>query len=91
MGVQLSDVFGETWMAKASSIVGLWILVLSKILPKTVGVRYQRQLAPIMAPTLKDLIWTLLPFIWRSGKITRRLGGKGEDSVDVREGTITSP
>ncbi|REC95898.1 CNNM domain-containing protein [Kushneria indalinina] len=85
VGAQVSAVFGETWIGVASAIMTLLILVLSEILPKTIGARYWRQLAPILAPTLKTLIWLLLPFIWLSEQITRRIGGGGEDDVDVRE------
>ncbi|WP_456269958.1 CNNM domain-containing protein [Kushneria sp. AK178] len=85
VGAQVSVVFGETWIGVASAIMTLLILVLSEILPKTIGARYWRELAPILAPTLKGLIWVLLPFIWLSEQITRRIGGGKEDDVDVRE------
>ncbi|MFC0339008.1 Hemolysin, contains CBS domains [Kushneria avicenniae] len=85
VGAQVAAVFGEAWIGVASAIMTLLILVLSEILPKTIGARYWRQLAPILAPTLKGLIWLLLPFIWISEQITRRIGSSGEDDVDVRE------
>lgn len=85
VGAQVSAVFGETWIGVASAIMTLLILVLSEILPKTIGARYWRQLAPILAPTLKGMIWLLLPFIWLSEQITSRIGSGKEDDVDVRE------
>ncbi|GHC18063.1 hemolysin [Kushneria pakistanensis] len=85
VGAQVSVVFGDTWIGVASAVMTLLILVLSEILPKTIGARYWRELAPLLAPTLKVMIWMLLPFIWLSEQITRRIGGSKEDDVDVRE------
>mgnify|MGYP003853544509 CR=1 FL=1 len=83
VGAQVAVVFGEAWLGIASAIMTLMILVLSEIIPKTIGATYWRQLAPTLAPVLGVLIWLLTPFIWLSEQITRRIGSDANDT-DMR-------
>ena len=61
----------------------LAILIFSEIIPKTIGAKYWRSLAPALPPTLKVIMVSLLPFVWLSKLITNRIGGNEHD-VDVR-------
>ncbi|MDR5907406.1 CNNM domain-containing protein [Franzmannia qiaohouensis] len=83
VGAQVAVIFGETYIAVASAVMTLLILVLSEIIPKTLGATYWRQLAPFLPPLLRIMIVLLMPFIWLSERITRRLG-KSEHDVDLR-------
>ena len=83
VGAQVAVLFGETYIAVASAVMTLLILVLSEIIPKTLGATYWRQLAPLLPPLLRIMIVLLMPFIWLSERITRRLG-KSEHDVDLR-------
>jgi CBS domain containing-hemolysin-like protein len=83
VGAQVTVVFGDTWLGLASAVMTLLILVVSEIIPKTIGATYWRQLSPMLPPVLNALVWILMPFIWLSELITRRIGEGGAE-VDMR-------
>lgn len=72
-GAQAAAVFGSAYVGIASAILTLLILVLSEIIPKTLGAHHWRGLAPVTAYGLKFLIWVLYPFVKLSEKLTRGL------------------
>ncbi|HDY7969083.1 TPA: HlyC/CorC family transporter [Vibrio vulnificus] len=72
-GAQAAVVFGSEWLGVFSGVLTLGILVLSEIVPKTIGATYWRQLAPSAASTLRWMVWALTPFVWFSEQITKRL------------------
>lgn len=84
VGAQAAVVFGESSIGIVSAVMTMLILILSEIIPKTIGATYWRGLSPMLPRFLKPMIIILLPFIWMSEQITRRLG-KSEHDVDLRE------
>ncbi|KPQ26216.1 MAG: hypothetical protein HLUCCA13_00560 [Halomonas sp. HL-48] len=84
VGAQAAVVFGESSIGIVSAVMTMLILVLSEIIPKTIGATYWRGLSPLLPRFLKPMIIILLPFIWMSEQITRRLG-KSEHDVDLRD------
>ncbi len=72
-GAQAAIVFGGAWVGVASAVLTLMILVLSEIIPKTLGATYWRSLAGITAHCLKFLVWFLYPFVMLSEMLTRGL------------------
>ncbi|CAM4050214.1 CNNM domain-containing protein [Vibrio neonatus] len=83
-GAQASIVFGSEWLGVFSAVLTLGILVLSEIVPKTIGATYWRQLAPISANILNWMVWGLRPFVWFSEQITKRLS-RGNVEPKLRE------
>lgn len=83
VGAQVAVVFGEAWLGLASGIMTLAILILSEIIPKTIGAKYWRGLAPRLPAILSFMMKSLMPFIWLSKQITRRIAS-GEPETDVR-------
>lgn len=83
VGAQVAVVFGEAWLGLASGIMTLAILIFSEIIPKTIGAKHWRRLAPRLPGMLNFMIKALFPFIWLSQQITRRLGS-GDADVDIR-------
>lgn len=83
-GAQASIVFGSQWLGLFSALLTLAILVLSEIIPKTIGATYWRQLAPLSAIVLRWMIWWLTPFIWFSQQITKRLA-RGSEVPRLRD------
>ena len=71
-------------MGIASAVMTLLILVLSEIIPKTIGARYWPVIAPFMPITLNSLIALLRPFIWLSDQIMKLFGGGGHEP-DIRQ------
>lgn len=77
-GAQAAVVFGSEWLGVFSAVLTLGILVLSEIVPKTIGATYWRQLAPASAVVLRWMVWALTPFVWFSEQITKRLARRHE-------------
>lgn len=83
-GAQAAVVFGSEWLGVFSAVLTLGILVLSEIVPKTIGATYWRQLAPLTATTLRWMVWALTPFVWFSEQITKRLA-RGQETPKMRD------
>lgn len=83
VGAQVALVFGDGYLAAASAIMTFLILVLSEIIPKTLGARYWPQIAPVLPPLLKGMILMLKPFIWLSDRIMGLMGGSAHEA-DIR-------
>jgi len=77
VGVQASRIWEETSPFVTSVIVPvvmtLTILILSEIIPKTIGANQWKMLAPFTVRSLQILIVLLYPFVWLSQLITRAL------------------
>lgn len=82
-GAQAQVVFGSEILALASAILTLLVLVISEIIPKTLGAVYWRQLAPAMTRVLPPLIFFMSPFVWLSKFITRLIKRDGTKKVNV--------
>lgn len=73
-----------------SAIMTFLILVLSEIIPKTIGATYWKGLANFTAKTLTILIWPLkwTGILWFLQLTTKLIGGKSHGSVLSREGFL---
>lgn len=83
VGAQVGVVFGDGYLGIVSAIMTFLILVLSEIIPKTLGARYWQTLVPILPATLNGMIFVLKPFIMMSDKITEWMG-VGTADIDLR-------
>jgi len=91
VGAQAGTVFGNNELTLGplslsyeSIIAGLMtfaILILSEIIPKTIGANLWKQLAPFTVRSLKILMLILAPFIWLSQLITKNLKSDKNKSV----------
>ena len=73
VGAQAQRLWGSEALAIASALLTLAILIVSEILPKTLGAMYWRRLTGFMAAVLPVMILALLPLVWLSEFITRAL------------------
>ena len=80
VGAQATVLFGDEALGIVSGILTLLILVLSEIIPKTLGVTYARSLAPALSPVILGLTKLLFPFVWLSEKLTRLMSRSGGHS-----------
>ena len=88
-GAQAAAVYGDASVAIFSAVLTLLILVLSEIIPKTLGASYWRELAPFSARLLRLLILVLYPLVVMSKGITRLLS-RGEKQASVSREEITA-
>ncbi|MEO1477217.1 MAG: hemolysin family protein [Bacteroidota bacterium] len=93
-GAQAAAVFGDAsvWIMSAvglfSGVLTLGILILSEIIPKTIGAVYWKSLAPGVASVLQSRLfrWPMLPFVWMSKGLTRLIArGEKEQSISREE------
>jgi len=74
VGAQAQKVWGNEYLSITSAVLTLLILILSEIIPKTIGASFWKKLAPFTARTLTVLIYSpLYPFIVLSKFITKIL------------------
>jgi CBS domain containing-hemolysin-like protein len=88
-GAQAALVFDDAGVGVFSAVLTLAILVLSEIIPKTLGATYWRALAPFAVRVLPWLIAAQLPLVWMSQGITRFLT-KGDPKHEVSREEISA-
>ena len=85
VGAQAGVVFQDVSTGIVSGVLTLLILVLSEIIPKTLGATYWKGLAPSVTFLLQGLQIVLYPLIILSQGITRLLRREREPSVERNE------
>ncbi len=84
-GAAAAKLFGDQNLILFSAIFTLTILIFSEILPKTIGVTYAFNLAPIITTPLRIMVITLKPIVWLCRSITHLLPQKNEDTISAEE------
>ncbi|TWT75972.1 Hemolysin C [Posidoniimonas polymericola] len=90
VGAQAAGIWGSSAVGYASALMTLLILILSEIIPKTIGAVYWRQLAPSVAQGLEVLIWLLFPLVWMSELMTKLIAGEKQEIVTREEVAATA-
>jgi CBS domain containing-hemolysin-like protein len=83
-GAQAAGVFGNQWVGWISMVITLLILVLSEILPKTLGAVYWKDLLPFTAYTIQGFIWLTYPAVWLFQRLTDLITPKGDQPSITR-------
>ena len=73
--------FGISYESLIAGLMTLAILILSEIIPKTLGATYWKVLTPFTITSLKFLLILLAPFVWLANWITRIVKKEGNKSV----------
>lgn len=94
VGVQAGKLYGThhldlyfvelTYESLVAGLMTLAILILSEIIPKTLGANYWKKLAAFTVRSLAVLIIVLAPFVWMSNWITRLIKSDKNRSVFSR-------
>lgn len=85
VGAEAVKVFGEEYFGIISAILTILILVLSEIIPKSVGTRYWRSLTLPIAPILRVMIYLTYPLVLLSELITKMVSSKHKSLSVSRE------
>lgn len=88
-GAEAAGIFGSQYVGIISAILTLLILVLTEIVPKTLGATYWRALMPFTAYTVRALVLVLFPFVWIFQKLGERLRPDHEEPT-VTRGELTT-
>jgi CBS domain containing-hemolysin-like protein len=85
-GAQATALFGAAYFGLISALLTLLILVVSEIIPKTLGALFWRQLSPPCAIILRFIVWSMYPLVLMAQGITRLLSrGAGTHSISREE------
>lgn len=85
VGAQAAEIWGSRAVGWASAGMTLLVLVLSEIIPKTIGAVYWRELASKTARFVQVLIWSLYPLVLLSESLTRLINGGEKQDIITRE------
>jgi len=85
VGAQAVKVFGEASFGIVSAVLTLLILVITEIIPKTIGARYWRHLAKASYFIIHVMVIITYPLVILSALITRLLTRKHKGQVTSRE------
>ncbi len=85
VGAESIKLFGEEYFGIISAILTLLILVLSEIIPKTIGASYWRSLAMPSTKIIRILIFITYPLVLLSELFTKMFMSKGNSISMSRE------
>jgi len=85
VGAQAVKVFGEASFGIVSAILTILILVLTEIIPKTIGARYWRQLSAFSYFTIKTMIIITYPLVVISAYISNFISNNKNEQTISRE------
>lgn len=88
VGSESIKVFGEAYFGVISAVLTLLILVVSEIIPKTIGASYWRELAMPSARIIRILIVLTYPLVWLSELLTRCFAPKIQPLTVSREEVV---
>jgi CBS domain containing-hemolysin-like protein len=84
VGAQAVKVFGETYFGIVSAVLTILILVLTEIIPKTIGASFWRELARFSSITISGMIIVTYPLVVLSAFITRAISNRGNEQSTSR-------
>jgi len=90
VGAQVHTLFGSSYVTLASIFLTLVILIVSEIIPKTIGANYWRSLAPVVTYLVSVLIVALYPAVWFSEKLNRILLRKKIATITREDMIVTA-
>lgn len=78
VGAQAQNIWGTEYLTAISVVLTLIILIVSEIIPKTIGAAYWKQLSPFIAYSLQLMVWVLYPFVLLAPHLTKIFKTKKE-------------
>ena len=84
-GAQAVAVFGDAWVGVISAVLTLLILVVSEIIPKTLGAVYWRRLVSVVVRLLVPTTWLMWPLVKLAQGLTKVLARDEKPPVVSRE------
>ena len=88
VGAETLKIYGNEWVALASGILTISILIFSEIIPKTLGAVYFKKLAVFTAYTVRTLIVIAWPFVYLSEGFSKLFKSNGDHIAVTREEMI---
>jgi len=90
VGAQATTVFGEAYFGLISAVLTLLILILSEILPKTVGAYYWKNLFGLAGHIIQWMVYITYPFVIASEFMTRIISGKSKEEATISREEVSA-
>ncbi len=85
VGAQAIKVFGEAYFGLVSAILTILILVVTEIIPKTIGAQYWRNLVKFVSHSIRISVFITYPLVIAAAYITRLISKENELRTTSRE------
>ncbi len=85
VGAEATKLFGDTSLGIVSGILTILILVITEIIPKTMGARYWKNLAKLTLNTINIMLFITYPLVVLSTKITSLISNNKKENITSRE------
>jgi len=85
VGAQATIVFGEAYFGLVSAILTILILVLTEILPKTIGAKYWKSLTTFTGNIISVMIVITYPLVLLSAMLTKLISQNRTEQTTSRE------
>lgn len=85
VGAQAVKVFGEAYFGLVSAVLTILILIITEIIPKTIGATYWRKLARFTAFTIQGMVIITYPLVMLSAFLTRLISSNKNAPTTSRE------
>lgn len=85
VGAQAVEIWGQAAFGIVSAILTILILVITEIIPKTIGARYWRSLAKFSYFTIKIMIFITYPLVLMAVVLTKMLSKQDNSPTTSRE------
>ncbi|MCL6258944.1 CNNM domain-containing protein [Aquiflexum sp. TKW24L] len=85
VGAQATVVFGEAYFGVVSAVLTILILILTEIIPKTLGANYTKEMVGIASKLIKGTIFIVYPLVYISSILTKMLSREKSSLTTSRE------
>lgn len=89
VGSEVNKIYGDQYVALASALLTLVVLVFSEIIPKTLGASNWKRFAPLTAYSIRFMILVLYPLVFLMEKVSDLVGGE-DQTMFTREEMIAT-
>lgn len=85
VGSEATKLYGDSSLGIVSGILTILILIITEIIPKTMGARYWRSLAKLTLQIINIMLFFTYPLVILSTKITKLISHNKKENITSRE------
>lgn len=85
VGAEATKLYGDASLGIVSAILTILILVITEIIPKTMGARYWKNLAKLTLKIINVMLFITYPLVIFSTKITKLISENKKENITSRE------
>jgi len=85
VGAQVTSIWGDRWLGLASGVLTIVILLLTEIVPKTLGTINAHRLVGFTAPAIQAMIYVLFPLVIAAELVGRLVAGRDRGLTITRD------